>query len=241
VSACLSPPRHGTPGDAATGAAGWTDGVNSAHPVPEGFVRAHTRADRPALVPEVTLLVADDVVALWEAMEEQCGAPADQPPFWAAAWPGGQVLARHVLDTPGVVAGRAVLDLGSGSGLVAIAAAAAGAARVLASEIDPFGVTAIGLNAQVNGVQGIEVVGDVLGGEPPPVQVVLAGDVCYDREMTERVMPFLARALDGGAEIYIGDPGRMYLPRERLAEVVAFDVPETGGPGVRRSTVWRLT
>jgi predicted nicotinamide N-methyase len=215
--------------------------VNSAHPVPEGFIRTHTRPDRPALVPEVTLLVADDVVALWEAMEEERGAPAEQPPFWAAAWPGGQVLARHVLDAPQVVAGRAVLDLGSGSGLVAIAAAAAGAASVLASEIDPFGITAIGLNSQVNGVRGVEVVGDVLGGDPPPVQVVLAGDVCYDREMTERVMPFLSRAREGGAEVYIGDPGRMYLPRERLTEVVAFDVPETGGPGVRRSTVWRLT
>jgi predicted nicotinamide N-methyase len=134
-----------------------------------------------------------------------------------------------------------VLDLGSGSGLVAIAAAAAGAASVLASEIDPFGITAIGLNAQVNGVRGIEVVGDVLGGDPPPVQVVLAGDVCYDREMTERVLPFLARARERGAEVYIGDPGRMYLPRERLTEVAAFDVPETGGPGVRRTTVWRLT
>jgi predicted nicotinamide N-methyase len=134
-----------------------------------------------------------------------------------------------------------VLDLGSGGGLVAIAAAAAGAAGVLASEIDPFGVTAIGLNAQANGVRGIQVVGDLLGGDPPPVQVVLAGDVCYDREMTERVLPFLDRARDGGAEVYIGDPGRMYLPRERLTEVAAFDVPETGGPGVRRTTVWRLT
>jgi predicted nicotinamide N-methyase len=188
----------------------------------------------------VTLLVADDVVALWEAMETERGAPADQPPFWAAAWPGGQVLARYVLDAPEVVAGAAVLDLGSGSGLVAVAAAAAGAGSVLASEIDPFGVTSIALNAQLNGVRGISVVGDVLDGEPPPVQVVLAGDVCYDRAMTERVLPFLDRARERGAEVFIGDPGRMYLPRERLAEVAAFDVPDAQGGEPRRTTVWRL-
>jgi predicted nicotinamide N-methyase len=209
-------------------------------PVPAAFVRAHTRPSRPALVPEVTLHVADDVVALWEAMEAARGRPADQPPFWAAAWPGGQVLARYVLDTPETVAGKGVLDLGSGSGLVAIAAAAAGATEVVASEIDPFGTTAIALNARVNGVRGIRVVGDVLAGPPPPVDVVLAGDVCYDRAMTGRVLPFLERARDAGAAVFIGDPGRMYLPHDRLVAVAAYDVPEVEGPGPRRSTVWRL-
>jgi predicted nicotinamide N-methyase len=210
-------------------------------PVPAAFVRAHTRPARAALVPEVTLHVADDVVALWEAMEAQNGGrPADQPPFWAAAWPGGQVLARHVLDRPVAVAGRGVLDLGSGSGLVAIAAALAGAREVVASEIDPFGTTAIALNAEVNGAPGIRVVGDVLGGPLPDVSVVLAGDVCYDREMTERVLPFLERARTAGAEVLIGDPGRVYLPVDRLEAVAAYDVPETEGPGLRRATVWRL-
>jgi predicted nicotinamide N-methyase len=208
--------------------------------VPAAFVRDHTRPSRPSLVPEVTLHVADDVVALWDAMETEHGRTADQPPFWAAAWPGGQVLARYVLDAPEVVAGRRVLDLGSGSGLVAIAAAAAGAGEVVASEIDPYGTTAIGLNVEANDVGGIRVVGDVLGGPPPDVDVVLAGDVCYDREMTERVLPFLDRAREAGAEVFIGDPGRMYLPVERLTAVAAFDVPETEGPGIRRSTVWRL-
>jgi predicted nicotinamide N-methyase len=208
--------------------------------VPAAFVRDHTHPSRPSLVPEVTVHVADDVVALWDAMETEHGRTADQPPFWAAAWPGGQVLARYVLDSPEVVAGRRVLDLGSGSGLVAIAAAAAGAREVVASEIDPYGTTAIALNAEANGVGGIRVVGDVLGGPPPDVDVVLAGDVCYDREMTERVMPFLDRARQAGAEVFIGDPGRMYLPVERLSAVAAFDVPETEGPGIRRSTVWRL-
>jgi predicted nicotinamide N-methyase len=191
-------------------------------------------------VPEVALQVADDVVALWEAMEQYRGGPAEQPPFWAAAWPGGQVLARYVLDTPDLVAGRAVLDLGSGSGLVAVAAALAGADGVLASEIDPFGVAAIGLNAQANGVAGIRVVGDVLEGDPPPVAVVLAGDVCYDRTMTERVLPFLERARGSGAQVLIGDPGRMYLPRRRLTELAAYDVPDVDGAGMRRSTVWKF-
>jgi len=214
--------------------------------VPAAFVRAHTRPSHPSLVPEVTLSVADDVVALWDAMETEHGRTAEQPPFWAAAWPGGQVLARYVLDSPDVVAGRCVLDLGSGSGLVAIAAAAAGASEVIASEIDPYGTTAIVLNAEANGVRGIRVVGDVLSrglradGELDRVEVVLAGDVCYDREMTERVLPFLDRAREAGAEVFIGDPGRMYLPVDRLTAVAAFDVPETEGPGIRRSTVWRL-
>jgi predicted nicotinamide N-methyase len=209
-------------------------------PVPASYVRAHTRPAHPSLVPEVTLLVADDVVALWEAMEDERGRAADSPPFWAAAWPGGQVLARYVLDTPAVVAGRRVLDLGSGSGLVAIAAALAGAAEVVASEIDEFGTTAIPLNAEVNGAGGIRVVGDLLAGPPPDVDVVLAGDICYDREMTERVLPFLDRVREAGAEVLIGDPGRMYLPVDRLTALAAHDVPETEGPGLRRSTVWRL-
>jgi predicted nicotinamide N-methyase len=207
--------------------------------VPPEFVRAHTRPVQPVLVPEVTILVAADVVGLWEAMEEQGGSMAE-PPFWAAAWPGGQALARYVLDHPGVVADRSVLDLGSGSGLVAVAAALAGAEHVMASEIDPFGLTAIGLNAEANSTPQVIAVGDVLGGDPPDVGVVLAGDVCYDRAMTERVLPFLDAARARGAEVLIGDPGRAYLPSERLVAVAEFDVPDTEGPLVRRTTVWRL-
>jgi len=209
-------------------------------PVPPEFVRAHTRAARPSLVPEVQLLVAADVVALWEAMAEERGGAMSEPPFWAAAWPGGQALARLVLDRPELVAGRTVLDLGSGSGLVAVAAALAGASGVVASEIDPFGCTAIGLNAELNGVPPIAVVGDVLAAEPPDADVVLAGDVCYDRIMSERVLPFLHSARAGGAEVFLGDPGRPYVPTDRLTAVATFDVPDTEGPLVRRTTVWRL-
>ncbi len=208
--------------------------------VPAQFVRDHTRPERPSLVPEVTLHVAADVVALWEAIESERGVAPTDPPFWAAAWPGGQALARHVLDQPGVVAGRSVLDLGAGSGLVAIAAALAGAARVGASDIDPFSHTAVAVNAEANGVAPIAVLGDVLGEEPPVVDVVLAGDVCYDRVMSERVLPWLEAARARGAEVLLGDPGRPYVPVDRLERVAMFDVPDTEGPQVRRATVWRL-
>jgi predicted nicotinamide N-methyase len=209
-------------------------------PVPAAFVHAHTRPVRPSLVPEVTLQVAADVVALWEAIEQVRGTAPTEPPFWAAAWPGGQALARFVLDSPEVVAGRSVLDLGSGSGLVAVAAGLAGAVRVVASEIDPFGHAAIAVNVEANGTAPVAVVGDVLGGEPPPVDVVLAGDVCYDREMSERVLPWLEAARARGAEVFLGDPGRPYVPTDRLTAVATFDVPDTEGPQVRRTTVWRL-
>lgn len=214
-------------------------------PVPPEFVRAHTRPVRPELVPEVELLVAADVVALWEAMETEQGRTSTEPPFWAAAWPGGQALARYVLDHPALVAGRTVLDLGAGSGLVAVAAVRAGASSVLASDVDPFALTAVAVNAERNGTPGITPVGHVLGEGPPDVAVILAGDVCYDREMTDRVLPFLEAARARGAEVLIGDPGRVYLPEDRLTALAVYDVPDTEPSptlpaAVRRTTVWRL-
>jgi predicted nicotinamide N-methyase len=214
--------------------------MTSARPGPAEFVRRHTRPRRPPLVPEISLLVADDVVTLWEAMEAERGAPAEEPPFWSAAWPGGLALARYVLDHPKLVAGRAVLDLGAGSGLVAVAAALAGAERVVASDIDPVAMTAIALNAAENGVPGVEVVGDVLDRPlPEGVSVVLAGDVCYSREMTGRVLEFLLRARAGGAEVLVGDPGRAYLPGDRLEPVAAYQVPDVDGGAPRRAAVLR--
>ena len=208
--------------------------------VPMRFIRQHTQPVRPPFVPEVRLHVAADVVALWEAMESDGGGAGDAPPFWAAAWPGGLALARFVLDQPVTVAGRTVLDLGSGSGLVAIAARLAGSGEVVASDVDPFAVTAVGVNTRANRVAGVRAVGDVLGGGPPDVDVVLAGDVCYDREMAERVLPYLRAARAAGADVYLGDPGRPYLPAADLQAMAVFDIPETEGPGVRRTTVWRF-
>jgi predicted nicotinamide N-methyase len=214
--------------------------VPADRPVPATFVRDNTTPGRPSLVPEVTLRVASDVVALWEAIAAERGTAPTEPPFWAAAWPGGQALARHVLDRPDLVARRSVLDLGSGSGLVAVAAALAGASRVAASDVDPFSHAAIAVNAEGNGIPPVEVLGDVLGEEPPAVDVVLAGDVCYDRVMSERVLPWLEAARARGAEVFLGDPGRPYVPVDRLERVATFDVPDTEGPQVRRTTVWRL-
>jgi predicted nicotinamide N-methyase len=197
-------------------------------------------------VPEVSLCVADVVVALWVALEQGQDDPGSDPPVWAAAWPGGQARARYVLDHPEVVAGRRVLDLGAGSGLVAVAAALAGAASVLASEVDPYGRAAVAVNAEENGVGPIAVTGDLLDDEPDPgLDVVLAGDVCYDREMTARVLPFLGRAWLNGATVLLGDPGRAYVPQEGLVEVATFDVPDTEPSPtqptqIRRTTVWRL-
>ena len=193
---------------------------------------------RPLLVPEVQLLVADDVVALWEAMEDRRRRPRSEPPFWAAAWPGGQALARYVLDHPRSSPAGPVLDLGSGSGLVAVAAALAGARRVVASEIDPYGATAIAVNAETTASRRSLVVGDLLDDEPPDVDVVLAGDVCYDRAMSERVLPYLEawRAARGatrrpGTAVRADGPadrgGNLRRPGHRRTEV-------------RRTTVWRL-
>jgi len=219
--------------------------------VSRDFVLAHTQARRPTLVPEFTVRTAADVVALWEAIQRehdtagQAGcrqaAQASNPPFWAAAWPGGQALARYVSDHPESVAFRTVLDLGSGSGLVALAAARAGASSVMASDVDPYCPAAIAVNAAANDVTGIQVVGDVLDGDGvPDIEVILAGDVCYDRAMTERVLSFLHAAARRGCDVLLGDPGRAYLPRTGLEFVASYDVPEVDAPTSRRTTVWRV-
>jgi predicted nicotinamide N-methyase len=157
-------------------------------------------------------------------------------------WAGGQVLARYLLDHPGTVAGRTVLDLASGCGLVAIAAARAGAAAVTANEIDRYAIAAIALNSVANDVTVTAVSGDVLDDDPPDVAVVLAGDVCYDRTMTGRVLSFLERARASGAQVLLGDPGRAYLPRDGFEALATYEiaVARVEGVAVRHSTVWRL-
>jgi predicted nicotinamide N-methyase len=205
----------------------------------EDFVQSACRLGPVPQVAEIRLHLADDVIGLWQRAEDEF--TADQPPpFWAFAWPGGQALARYVLDHPGLVAGRSVLDLGSGSGLVAIAAAKAGAATVIASEVDPLAVAAIGLNAQANGVRAPAVTGDVLDGDGAGTDVVLAGDVWYSRPLAERVLGFLDRAVAGGASVLAGDIGRAFLPRDRFRVLDASDIPVMAGledSGVKRTMV----
>lgn len=190
------------------------------------FVRAHTRLLPAPYLPHLQLHLADDAIDLWEKTEAELGEVGLPPPFWAFAWAGGLALARYVLDHPELVRGRRVFDLASGCGVVAIAAARAGAATVSASEIDPFAVAAIGLNARANRVAVDVTLGDVLDEDPgPDAEVVFAGDVFYSKPMTDRVLPFLRRARDRGATVLAGDPGRAYLPRTAFDVLATFDVP----------------
>jgi len=213
-------------------------------PEPAAFIRASTRLVAPPQVPEIRLHLAGEAFALWERMAADLGRSDLPPPFWASAWAGGQALARHLLDHPGLVRGRTVLDLASGSGLVAIAAAMAGAAAVMASDVDRFAAEAIALNAAANGVAVAVRLQDLLDGDGAEAEVVLAGDVFYERPLADRVLPFLARARARGAEVLVGDPGRAYLPRPRLVPLATYDVPverALEGSDLKRTTVWRLT
>jgi predicted nicotinamide N-methyase len=203
---------------------------------PTAFVLDHTHPQPVPLVPEVVLRGADDVIALWEATDEHA------PPFWAFPWAGGQALARFVLDHPETVTGRRVLDLAAGSGLVAIAARLAGAADVTANDIDTLSTAAIPLNADLNGVTVTVATGDLLGDASDGFDVVLAGDVFYDRDMARRVLPFLRAAADRGAAVLVGDPQRAHLPHDEFTLLASYDVPVHGAlesAEVKRTTVLR--
>jgi predicted nicotinamide N-methyase len=207
------------------------------------FVKANTCLVTPPLVPEITLYLAPEPIALWERTEQDAGQAGLPPPFWAFPWAGGQALARYLLDHPECTAGRTVLDLAAGSGLVAIAAAKTGAACVTASDTDPLAAAATQLNAAANRVTLTATVGDILDGGIDDTGVVLAGDAFYEKPMAERMLPFLERARAAGALVLVGDPGRAYLPRNRLEVVATYDVPVSRAledAAVKRTTVWRL-
>ena len=204
-------------------------------------MRANTRLAPAPFVPEVVLHQADDAIALWELAEAD-GAE-QPPPFWAFAWAGGQALARHVLDRPELVAGRHVLDLATGSGLVAVAAARAGAHPVTANDIDPLSLAAAAANAEANGVDVRTVEADLLDTDDR-YGVVLAGDVFYSREMAGRVLPFLRRSAGRGSLVLVGDPGRAYLPVDAMRKVASYDVPvieSLEGVPTRLTTIWQVT
>jgi len=209
----------------------------------ERFVLANTAIAAAPLVPEIRLHLATEVTPLWQATESEMARSGLEPPFWAFAWPGGQALARYVLDRPELVRNRRVLDIAAGSGLAAIAAAKAGAARVVANEIDDFAAVALALNAALNGA-AVEVSRrDLLGGSVDRFDVVLAGDVCYERPMTERIVPWLRARAAEGALVLLGDPGRAYLPSSGLVELARYDVPTTlelEDRTLRETVVWRV-
>jgi len=209
------------------------------------FIRDNTLILAPPHVPEIRLHLAHEAHELWLKTEEELEGIGLPPPFWAFAWAGGQALARHVLDHPGTVRGLRVLDLATGSGLVAIAAAMAGAASVVANDTDPFCPQAVSLNTGLNGVSIAFDGRDLLAGPPlaDGFDVILAGDVFYDKAMAGAVLPFLDRCAAAGATVLIGDPGRAYLPRDRLARVSVHEVAVTRAledTEVKRTVVWRL-
>jgi predicted nicotinamide N-methyase len=208
---------------------------------PSAFVRAETVIAAPPLVPEIRLHLASEVVPLWQATEETLTRHGLPPPYWAFAWPGGQAIARYVLDHPESLRGARVLDFAAGSGLAAIAAAKAGAVSVAAAEIDEFALAAIVLNAGLNNVS-VETIGEDVVGRPSAWDIVLAGDVCYERPMAEQVARWFAALAAAGTEVLMADPGRAYLPRQGLVELARYDVPtslDLEDRKQRETVVWR--
>jgi len=218
----------------------------------KAFIRANTRLKPVPHVPEISLHVAEESVPIWQKTEEELDAMGLPPPYWAFAWAGGQALARYVLDHPAEVAGQRVLDLAAGSGLVAIAAAKAGAAPVIAADIDAFTEPAIALNAEVNAVYIEIITRDLLPeidllDRPAPVvpryDVILVGDLFYERDTAARALAFLERNAAAGARVLIGDPGRTYLPKQRLTRLAEYSVPvtrELEDMEIKRTSVWEL-
>jgi len=213
---------------------------------PAAFVRERTAVKAPPLVPEIGLHVADEITPLWQATEETLAAEGLEAPYWAFAWAGGQALARHFLDHPDIVTGRRVLDIGAGSGIAAIAAAKAGAARVTAADTDPFAAAAIRLNAAHNGAEVVVVEDDLMGTEPRDAEwdVIVAGDVCYQRDMAGRFAAWLRSRAAAGALVLLGDPGRAYRPDDGLEELARYNVPtsrEIEDSEVKETVIWRVT
>jgi predicted nicotinamide N-methyase len=210
---------------------------------PAAFIRANTHVQAHVLVPEIRLHLADAITPIWTASEQALEEIGIEPPYWAFVWPGGAATARFILDRPELVSGRRVLDLAAGSGIAAIAAAKSGASAVTAAEIDASARAAIALNAEINGVALDISEGDPLSAAPPRDTLILAGDVCYQRDMAEHVLAWLHRAREAGAEIWLADPGRAYLPKTGLAEMARIGVPtslELEDREFRETVLYRL-
>jgi predicted nicotinamide N-methyase len=207
------------------------------------FIRANTRLLPVPLVPEVQLHLAEESLAIWRQTEEELGRMNVPPPWWAFAWAGGQALARYILDNRALAAGRRVLDLGAGSGLAGIAALKAGSARVLAADTDPFALAAVALNAAVNRVTMEATDRDLLAAPPARFDLLLVGDLFYERVLAERVLAFLEVARSQGAAVLVGDPRRSYFPNARFEPVAEYSVPVTRDledMEIKRTAVWRL-
>ena len=208
---------------------------------PRAFILANTRLQRPPHTPEIALYLADEITPIWRLTEEALGELGLDPPFWAFAWAGGQALARYVLDHPETVAGKRVLDFATGSGLVGIAAMKAGALSVLGADIDLFCAAAVALNAEVNGVPMNFTAENLLERDPPDVDVILAGDISYEKPLAERVRTWLAKARGRGTSVLFGDPRRSYFSTEGLEQLAEYQVETTRELedfAVKRTGVW---
>ncbi|NUB07501.1 methyltransferase [Azospirillum sp. Vi22] len=207
------------------------------------FIRSNTVVTRTPLLPEIALHLATEITPLWEATEDSLKESNVPPPYWAFAWPGGQAVARLVLDRPELVAGKSVLDFAAGTGLVGIAAMMAGAARVQSCDIDRFALSAIALNAESNGVDVKAVSADLVDRPLPGIDVVLAGDVCYEKPMADRVTAWLRGIAATGTLVLLGDPGRAYVPLSGIERVAQYSVPtslELEDREMRETVIWRL-
>ncbi len=210
---------------------------------PAAFIRANTLLQEPPLVPEVKLYLASEIVPIWQMTEEELERSGLPPPFWAFAWAGGQALARYILDHPEVVRGKRVLDFGSGSSLIAIAAMKAGATSVVAADIDPFAVASIRLNAEVNSVSVVVANTNLVGVANGGWDIILIGDMCYERPLAESIEIWVHSLVAEGAEALIGDPGRAYLPKTGLEKIISYAVKTTReleDTDVRNTSVWKI-
>ena len=207
------------------------------------YILENTRIQPPPHTPELNLHLADEVTPIWRLTEEALAEIGLPPPFWAFAWAGGQALARYVLDHSDEVAGKRVLDFASGSGIVGIAAMRAGAGHTLATDIDPFCGAALAVNAELNDVRIDFTDQNLLDAPPPDVDVILAGDICYEKPLADQVMNWLAAAHVRGTRVLIGDPGRSYFPRVGLEKLAEYEVPTTReleDREVKKTAVWTL-
>ncbi|MBS0220276.1 MAG: methyltransferase [Proteobacteria bacterium] len=221
---------------------------------PEGFIRANTALEAPAMVPEFKLWLASEYVPIWQATEAWMDQQNIDPPYWAFCWPGGQAIARYLLDHPAEVRGKRVIDFAAGSGVSSMAAARAGAASVVANDIDKLSLVAARLNAAVNGL-AIEVSADDWLAGPdaapkaaipeaiPEADVVIAGDVCYERDMSVRALAWLRSHARAGRLVLLGDPGRNYFSAQGLEERARYEIPtslQLENRGMRETVVWRV-
>jgi predicted nicotinamide N-methyase len=208
-----------------------------------GFILANTRLLAPPLVPEIRLHLAEESLPIWRKTEEELGEMGLPPPYWAFAWAGGQALARHILDHAGKVAGKRVIDIGAGSGIAAIAAAKAGAREVVAADIDALAVAAMGLNASANAVAIVATTDDWLSIDAPQSEIVLVGDLFYERPLAERVMAFVRQKAAAGSVVLVGDPRRSYFPTDAFEAITHYEVPvtrELEDAEIKRAAVWQL-